>query len=68
MELMRWTRLFPVWLQCARRVAVSWATIHHKEASPRVQQMSVREIDSATVVCHIVGMHDYSYAQLKPYI
>jgi predicted MarR family transcription regulator len=39
-------------------VAVSWATIYHKEASPMAQKISILDIDIAKLVFHIVRMND----------
>jgi aldose sugar dehydrogenase len=50
--LMKWTRLVPVRLRCARKVAASWAIIHPKEASPMAQKMSILGLDVATLVFH----------------
>jgi hypothetical protein len=55
-KLMKWTRLFPVWLRYASMVAASSTTIHPEETSPMAQHMSVLGIDLATQVCHVVGM------------
>src|SRR5262245_17695871 len=55
---MKWTRLFSERLRYARMVVVFRATIHHREASPMAQTISVLGIDIATLVFHVVGMDD----------
>jgi hypothetical protein len=47
---MKWTRLFSTRLQRARMVVVLRATIHHREASPMAQAISVLGIDIAKPV------------------
>jgi hypothetical protein len=39
-------------------VVVFRATIHHREASPMAQTISVLGIDIAKLVFHVVGMDD----------
>jgi transposase len=46
-------------------VVVFRATIHHKEASPMAQQMSVLGIDIAKQVFHVVGMDDRGHVVLR---
>jgi hypothetical protein len=46
-------------------VAVSWATMHHREASPMAQTISVLGIDIAKLVCHVVGMDDAGHVVLR---
>src|SRR6266511_2238733 len=62
---MRWTRLFPTWLPGARMVAGYWSTIHHKDASPMAQKISVLGIDIAKLVFHVVGMDDTGHVVLR---
>ena len=49
-------------------VAVSWTTIHHKEARPMAQNMSVLGIDMATLVCHVVGMDHAGHVVLRKHM
>jgi transposase len=46
-------------------VAASWATMHHKEASPTAQKMSVLGIDIAKLVFHVVGMNNSGHVVLR---
>jgi transposase len=46
-------------------VVVFQATIHHKEASPMAQHMSVLGIDIAKQVFHVVGMDDRGHIVLR---
>jgi transposase len=46
-------------------VAGYGSTLHHQEASPRAQQINVLGIDSATLVCHVVGMDDTGHVVLR---
>src|SRR5262245_52393692 len=62
---MKWTRLFSERLRRASMVVVFRATIHHKEASPMAQHMSVLGIDSAKQVFHLVGMEDTGHVVLR---
>ncbi len=62
---MQWTRLFPVRLPCASMVAVSWATMHREAAHPMAQQLSVRGLEIATWVCHLVGRADRGHVGLR---
>jgi hypothetical protein len=55
---MEWPRLYSEWLRKASMVAASRATIHHREASPMAQTVSVLGIDIARLVFHAVGMDD----------
>src|SRR5919106_3524551 len=55
-DLMPWTRLCPRWLPYASMVAACWAPMHPAAARPMAQPLSVRGIDRATWVLHVVGM------------
>jgi hypothetical protein len=46
-------------------VAGYWSTIHHKEASPMAQKISVLGIDIAKLVFHVVGMDDTGHVVLR---
>jgi hypothetical protein len=46
-------------------VAISSATMYPEEASSMAQQMSVRGIDIATRVFHVVGMDDSGHVMLR---
>src|ERR687895_1925246 len=46
-------------------VAASWATMHHKEASPTAQKIRVLGIDIAKLVFHVVGMDDTGHVVLR---
>ena len=49
-------------------VAESWATIHHKEASPMTPQMSVLGLDIAAWVFHVVGRDDTGAVVLRKHL
>jgi hypothetical protein len=59
---MKWTRLFSERLRRARMVEVFRATMHHREASPMAQTISVLGIDLATLVFDVVAMDDSGQA------
>jgi hypothetical protein len=63
--IMKWTRLFSERLRRARMVVGSRATIHHREASPMAQTISVLGIDLAKLVFHVVGMDDAGHVVLR---
>ena len=46
-------------------VVVFRATIHHREASPMAQPISVPGIDIAKRMCHVVGMDDAGHVGLR---
>jgi transposase len=46
-------------------VVVLRATVHHREASPMAQTISVLGIDIATLVFHVVGMDDSGQVVLR---
>ena len=62
---MPWTGRFSARLRSARMVAVVWATMHAREASPMAQPMSVLRIDMAPWVLHVVGMGDTGAVVLR---
>jgi hypothetical protein len=45
-------------------VAISSASMYPEEASSIAQQMSVRGIDIATLVFHVIGMDDSGHVML----
>jgi hypothetical protein len=47
-------------------VVVFRATMHHREASPMAQTISVRGIDLATLVFHVVGLDDSGQVVVGP--
>jgi hypothetical protein len=49
-DVVKWTRLFPVRLRCARIVAASWAPIHREEANPGLWVQ----------ICDVIGQDDLS--------
>jgi hypothetical protein len=46
-------------------VAISSASMYPEEASSMAQQMSLRGIDIATLVLHVVGMNDSGHVMLR---